>query len=154
MSGWTGLQLLFIFCAFLFQIFLIVHFSFRKWAFALAIHYGWLVYALGILAAGASLLMLLKGMEWFFWIGGLIYLVWAAFGFVVEYIMKVEWRQPVYWPVFGPYVLLYLATTMFYWFPLARISKPLWYIYALLFLASTILNITSHKKSLGTSRPD
>ena len=147
MSGLTGLQLLFISWAFFLQIVLIVHFLFRKWAFGLALRYGWIVYALGVLGAGASLLMLLNGMKWFFWIGGLIYLVWAAFGFVVEYINKVEWRQPVYWPVFGPYVLLYLATTMFYWFPLARISKPLWYIYALLFVVSTILNITSHQKT-------
>jgi len=147
MFGLNGLQLLFISWAFLFQIILIVHFSFRKWAFTQAVRYGWFVYSVGVLAAGASLLMLLKGMEWFFWIGGLIYLVWAAFGFVVEYINKVEWRQPIFWPVFGPYVLLYLATTMFYWFPLARISKPLWYIYALLFIASTILNITSHQKT-------
>jgi type IV secretory pathway TrbD component len=35
---------------------------------------------------------------------------------------------------------------MFYWWPLARIYKPLWYISALLFTASTFLNVTSHKR--------
>jgi hypothetical protein len=153
MVDWSGLQLLFIFWAFFFQIILIVHFSFRKWAFESAVRYGWIVYALGILAAGLSILMFLGGMEWFYWISGLIYLVWGIYAFFVEYLFKTEWRQPIYWPVFGPYVLLYLATNMFYWFPLARISKPLWYIYTLLFIASTILNITSHKKTSENTQP-
>ncbi len=45
----------------------------------------------------------------------------------------------------GPYVFLYLATVMFYWWPLALVSKPLWYVYAFLFMISTILNVTSHR---------
>jgi hypothetical protein len=35
---------------------------------------------------------------------------------------------------------------MFYWWPLVNIDKPLWYIYVVLFLASTILYVTSHSK--------
>jgi hypothetical protein len=45
----------------------------------------------------------------------------------------------------SPYVFLFLATTMFYWFPLALIYKPLLYVYAILFVISTVLNVTSHK---------
>jgi hypothetical protein len=33
---------------------------------------------------------------------------------------------------------------MFYWFPLALIQRPLWFVYAVLFSASSVLNITSH----------
>jgi hypothetical protein len=43
-----------------------------------------------------------------------------------------------------PYVFLYLATVMFYWWPLGLLSRPLWIIYAVLFVIATILNITSH----------
>jgi hypothetical protein len=33
---------------------------------------------------------------------------------------------------------------MFYWWPLAAIDRPLWFAYGALFLASTLLNLTSH----------
>jgi hypothetical protein len=34
---------------------------------------------------------------------------------------------------------------MFYWWPVAILSRPLWTVYAALFVASTLLNIFSHK---------
>jgi hypothetical protein len=105
------------------------------------------VYTLSIPAAGVSVLLLLGGMAWSFWLSGFLYLIWAAYGFMVEYIIRMEWRDPIRWPIFGPYVFLYLATVMFYWFPLALVSKSLWYMYAVLFIISTLLNVTSHKKS-------
>jgi hypothetical protein len=49
--------------------------------------------------------------------------------------------------VFIPYITLYLATTMFYWWPAAQIYKPVWFIATLLFALNTYLNISSHKKS-------
>ena len=59
----------------------------------------------------------------------------------------IEWRSPMRWPVGGPYLLLYLATVMFFWWPLAIIYKPLWYINTVLFIVSTVLNATSHRKT-------
>ena len=139
-------RLLFVVCAFLFQIILIVHFSLRKWRFPLAIRYGSLVYALGLPAAAASGLLLHAGAPWSLWLGGFLYLAWAIFGFTVEYVAKIEWRSPIRWSIFAPYIFLYLSTIMFYWFPLALVWKTLWYGYALLFILSTILNLASHKK--------
>jgi len=137
---------LFICTAFLFQIVLLVHFSLRKWRFETAIRYGPVVYALSLLFAAVSLLMALGGMQWSFWIGGFIYLAWAGFGYIVEYLLKINWRTPpIKGAILGPYVILYLAVSMFYWFPLALIYKPLWYIYAFLFVINTYLNVTSHK---------
>jgi hypothetical protein len=130
----------------LFQIILIVHFALRKWDFDLAIRFGPLVYALGVPAAAVSVLLLLGDQSWAFWLGGFIYLTWGIYGYLVEYVKKLEWRNPFRWSVGGPYLFLYLATVMFYWWPLALLYKPLWYAYAVLFIASTILNITSHKK--------
>jgi hypothetical protein len=148
MFGLDNLETLYIISAFLFQIILIVHFALRKWRFDFAMRYGPLVYALGVPAAAASILLLLGGKAWSLWLGGFLYLAWGLFGYTVEYIRKIEWRNPIRWPVFAPYVLLYLATVMFYWWPLALIHKPLWYICAILFIISTVLNIISHK---GTS---
>jgi hypothetical protein len=45
----------------------------------------------------------------------------------------------------GPYLIFYLATVMFYWFPLALIAKPLWDAYGILFAISTFLNLSSHQ---------
>ena len=140
-----GLEVLFVACSFLFQLILIIHFTMRKWHFDLAMRYGRIVYALSIPAAVISFIILLNGQSWYLWLSGFIYLVWAAYGYWVEYVRRIEWRSPIRWTIFGPYLTLYLATVMFYWWPLAQIYKPLWYGYAVLFVASTILNVTSHQ---------
>lgn len=102
-------------------------------------------------AAAVSMILLHGGQALSFWLSGFLYFIWACFGFSVEYIKKIDWRSPIRWPIFGPYILLYLATIMFYWFPLALLGKPLWYAYALLFILSTILNVTSHKATQTSS---
>jgi hypothetical protein len=147
MSGMGNLETLFVVTAFLFQVLLIVHFALRKWRFDLAIRYGPIVYAASVPAAAVSVFQLLGGEIWSLWLGGFVYLVWGVYGYMVEYVGEIEWSNPIRWPVFGPYVFLYLATVMFYWWPLALVSKPLWYVYAVLFSASTILNVTSHRGS-------
>ena len=145
MSGLDLLEILFVASAFLFQIILIVHFALRKWYFDLAMRYGPVVYGLSLPAAAVSVLLLLGDKPWVFWLGGFIYFIWAIYGYTIEYIKRMEWRNPIRWSIGGPYVSLYLATIMFYWWPLALLHKPLWYVYAVLFIASTMLNVTSHK---------
>jgi hypothetical protein len=145
MFGLDNLELIFVIWALLFQIILIVHFTLRKWHFDLAMRYGPVVYALGIPAAAISLLLLLGGKTWSLWLGGFFCLVWGSFGYWVEYVKKIQWRDPPYWRIFGPYIFLYLTTIMFYWWPLALISRLLWFVYSVLFVISTFLNATSHK---------
>jgi hypothetical protein len=145
MPDLDNLEILFVITAFLFQIVLITHFTLRKWRFPLAMRYGPLVYALSLPAAAVSLILWAGGKPWGLWLGGFLYLAWAIYGYTVEYIRHIGWRSPLRWSVGGPYLLLYLATVMFYWWPLALIYKPLWYVYAVLFGISTILNLTSHK---------
>jgi len=142
-----GLEILFVASAFLFQILLIIHFALRKWRFDLAMRYGPIVYALSIPAAAISVLLLLGGKTWSLWLSGFIYLIWAIFGYTVEYAKGIQWRNPIRWSIYGPYVFLYLATALFYWWPLGLVSKPLWYGCAVLFVVSTLLNVTSHKES-------
>ena len=153
MFGLESLEVLFVIWAFLFQAVLIVHFSLRRWAFdRYILKFGWIVYAMSIPAVVVSLLLLLGGQTWSLWMGGFIYLVWAVYGYKVEYVKKIQWRNPIRWPIFGPYVFLYLATIMFYWWPLGLVSRPLWYVYAVLFIISTTLNVTSHKGSRDLSQ--
>ena len=135
---------LFVFVAFFIQIVLVVFFAARKWKLDIAIQFGWIVYALGVLAIIVSLVLLIGGKPWYLWLAGFLYAAWAIFGYVVDIAYPVAWRSPIYWPVFIPYLLLYFSSLMFYWWPLANIQRPLWFIYAALYLISTILNLSSH----------
>jgi len=149
MLNFSNPDTLFVLNAFLFQVILIVHFSLRKWAFdAYTLKYGWIVYALSLPAAVVSILLIMGSKTWSLWLGGFLYLIWAVFGYAVEYVKKIEWLNPIRWPIFGPYVSLYLATVMFYWWPLGIVSRPLWFAFAVLFIVSTILNVASHQEAL------
>ena len=135
---------LFVLAAFCLQIVLIAYFALRKWDFDLALQWGWLVYALALPAVVVSLVLLLGGKPWYLWAAGFLFAAWAVFGYVVDIARPIAWRAPLHWPVFMPYVLLYLASVMFYWWPLGLLSRPLWYVYAALFVVSTFLNVSSH----------
>ena len=145
MSQLDYLDILFVVWAFAFQIILILHFAVRKRYFEnYTLKYGWLVYTLSIPAAIISLILLIGGKSWSFWLGGFLFLVYAAFGYRVDYIKQIQWRNPLRKDIIFPYITLYLATIMFYWWPLAILSKPIWYIFGVLFVIGTVLNITSH----------
>ena len=144
-------EILFLTSAFILQLILVTHFALRKWRFGQAMRFGRIVYALGIPYAILSIFLLRNGMQWFFGLGGFIYLAWAIFGYTIEYVKRIEWRNSLRWSILIPFVILYLATVMFYWWPLALIYKPLWYVYTVLFLINTYLNVTSHKT--GASSP-
>jgi hypothetical protein len=151
MAAFNKIEILFIASAYLFQLILITHFALRKWRFDLAVRYGPIVYGLSVPAAVVSIFILLGGRAWYWGSSSLIYLAWAIFGYYIEYIKEIEWRNSLHWPVMGPYVVLYLATVMFYWWPLALIYKPLWYGYGVLFLISTFFNVSSHRRRVAVT---
>ena len=144
MKNFDWLDILFVSWGFLFQVLLIVHFSLRKWHFKTAMRLGPAIYALGVPAAVISLLQVVNVKPWWLWLGGFLCLAWGIFGYTIEYVLKIQWRNPPRWQVFIPYLLLYLSTLMFYWWPLRMLYNPLWFAYALLFIISTFLNTTSH----------
>jgi hypothetical protein len=157
MFGSNSLEVVYVVWSFLFQFVLIVHFALRKWAFErYTWKYGWIVYVLSIPAVIVSLALLLGGKPWGLWMGGFIFLVWAAYGYRVDYVKQIRWRNPIRGRIAGPYITLYLATIMFYWWPLGLVSRPLWYAYALLFVISSALNLTSHHSpaDLGQIQPE
>lgn len=148
MSHWNSLDKLdrlFVVWAFLFQVVLIVHFALRKPFFeSYTMKFGWIVYALCIPAVIISILLLGGGKSWSFWLGGFLFLVFAAYGYWVDYVLHIPWRNPLRLSIAFPYVFSYLATVMFYWWPLGLLSRRLWFAYAVLFVIGTILNVTSH----------
>jgi len=145
MTKLDTLDKLFVVWAFLFQTLLIVHFAIRKPLFeSYTAKYGWIIYALCIPAVVISIILMRGGKSWSFWLGGFLFLVFAIFGYWVDYVAQIQFRSPFRPSIAVPYVFLYLATMMFYWWPLGLLGRPLWFIYAILFVIATFFNITSH----------
>jgi len=145
MLGLDSLDTLFIAWAFFYILVLIAHFALRKRLFqSYTLKYGWIVYALGIPAAVISLILLLNGKSWSYWLGGFLCLLFSCFGYWIDYVMKIPWRKPLQPGIMVPYVTLYLATLMFYWWPLHPLSMPLWIVYTILYIIAMVLNIRSH----------
>ena len=145
MFGLDKLDTLFVIWAFFLQVVLIIHFAVRKRFFdSYALKFGWIVYALCLPSAIISIILLVGGKAWFFWLGGFLFLIYAAYGYWIDYVKGIPWRNPIRKDIMFPYVTLYLSTVMFYWWPLGQLHRPLWYVYGFLFVIATILNITSH----------
>ena len=120
----------------------------------MVLRYGPLIYATAVPLAVVSLVLLLAGEPWWLWFGGLLALAWAGYGFVVDFVKQIPWREPIYPPVFFPYITLYLAMLMFYWWPLARFSQLLWAVCGVLFVIGSVLNVTSHTPPTGGGKRD
>jgi hypothetical protein len=144
MSGLDRSDRLFLAASLGIQAVLVVYFAMRKWQVAAAMPVGWIVYALAVPAVVVSLVLIRAGKAWYFASAGFLYALWAAFGTVVDIVHPVAWRSPILWPIFLPYVLTYTASMMFYWWPLLRIHRLSWFIYAALYALSTFLNVSSH----------
>ena len=145
MSKLDSLDRLFVAWAFFIQIVFIIHFAIRKALLeSYTFKYGWVVYALCIPAAVISIILLRGGKLWIYWIAGFLFLIFSGFGYWIDYVMKIQFRNPLRVDVAIPYVVLYLAMVMFYWWPLGNLSRPLWFVFGILFVIGTILNIASH----------
>ncbi len=106
--------------------------------------FGWIVYVLALPAVAISIIFIRAGKTWYYGTAGFLCEAWSGFGVVVDIIWPVEWREPIYWPVFVPYVFLYLCGVMLYWWMLAKIHRSSWLIYFALFILSTLLNLAAH----------
>ena len=94
MLGLDKHDTLFVIWAFVLQICLIALFAIRKTNLDLILQHGWVFYLLSIPAVIVSITLICNGKEWSFWIGGFIFLLWAIFGFVVEYGFGISVAQP------------------------------------------------------------
>ncbi|RLD95352.1 MAG: hypothetical protein DRJ13_14270 [Bacteroidetes bacterium] len=145
MFGLDRLDTLFVIWAFSLQIILIIHFAIRKSLFeSYTKRFGWIIYALCLPALILSIVLLVEGKSWSFWLGGFLFVIWSAYGYWIDYIKGINWRKPLRKDIMFPYVTLYLSPIMFYWWPLALLYKPLWYVFGVLFVIGSVLNIRSH----------
>jgi hypothetical protein len=145
MRDLDNLDILYAAWAILYQVVLVMHFAVRKRLFeSYTAKYGWIIYALAIPAVAISIILLLGGKAWWYWLGGFLCVVFSAYGYWVDYVKGIPWRTPFLPRIGFPYVTFYLSTVMFYWWPLARLGRPLWIVAAALFVVGTILNIRSH----------
>ena len=143
-------ETLFVATAFAFQLLLIVYYLLRRRSWRMVMRYGPLIYATALPLAVVSLVLFLAGKPWWLWLGGLLALAWAGYGYFVDFVKQIPWREPIYPPVFFPYITLYLAMLMFYWWPLARFSRGLWLAFGALFVIASLLNVTSHGPRAGS----
>src|SRR5512147_2625260 len=104
MTKLDNLDKLFIVWAFLFQTLLILHFAVRKACFeSYTLKFGWIIYALCIPAVAVSMILLRGGKSWSFWLGGLLFLLYAIFGYWVDYVAQIQFRSPVRLSILFPY---------------------------------------------------
>lgn len=138
------MQKLFVVFALLTQGLLFSNFAARLWQPSLERQYGWIVYALGIPALFLGILYIADGQPWMVAVAPLVYAAWAALGYYVDIYAGIPWRTPPIWPVFLPYVTLFMAAQFFFWIPLWSMGVPYWIAYTLLYVLNTALNIGSH----------
>ena len=126
MLGLDKRDTLFAVWAFIFQILMIVHFALRKQFFdSYTMKFGWIIYTLSIPAVMVSIILLQGGKSWSFWLGGFLFLIYAIYGYYIDYVKQIPWREPMDLSIMFPFVTLYLSTVMFYWWPLTLISRRL-----------------------------
>jgi hypothetical protein len=144
MSNSNILPLVFVAFAFISQALLIFNFVTLKWKPAIQQKYGWIVYAAGLIAFLLGILFWVNKQAWYFWLAFALFTTWALFGYIIDILRPVNWREPIRWQIFIPYVILYISAQFSFWIPLWFIGLEYWIIYAVLYTISTALNISTH----------
>jgi hypothetical protein len=142
----AALRTTFVVFAFGVQVLLILDFAARNWRPALERKYGWVIYALGIVAVLLAIVFALGRQPAYAVVAPLVYALWAAFGYVVDIYRHIEWRNPPRWSVLAPYVLLFMASQFAFWIPLWYLGLGYWAAYTVLYAVNTALNFASHRQ--------
>jgi hypothetical protein len=119
-------------------------FAVRRWVPELAQRFGWMAYIFATFGLLLGAWLALSGQSWRLWVGPILMGSWALLGAVVDLLRPVEWRSPIRWSVFVPYVALYFWGQMFLWWPLWNINRAAWTLFLALFVANTALNLRGH----------
>jgi hypothetical protein len=139
------LRTVFVAFAFLVQVLLVLDFAARNLRPALERKYGWIIYALGLVAVLLAIVFAVGRQPGYAILAALIYAVWAGFGFYVDTYRQLVWRNPPRWPVLVPYVLLFIASQFAFWIPLWYVGLGYWRAYAVFYVVNTALNLYSHR---------
>ena len=135
---------LFILFAFASQALLLFNFAALKWKPEIQHAWGWIVYASGLVALALGFLFLAEAQAWYYWLACFLFAVWTLFGYVVDILRPVNWRNPILWQIFIPYLALYISAQLAFWIPLWSIWPGYWIIYIVLYSVNTVLNISTH----------
>lgn len=122
-------------------------FAARRWARPAADRFGWIAYAFAGLGLPVGAWLLVDGETWRLCVGPILLAAWAGLGAVVDLWHPVQWRRPIKWPVFGPYLALYFWAQMFLWWPLWNAMRVAWFVFLLLFVVNTALNLAGHVRA-------
>ena len=123
---------------------LVAFFAARRWSPRVAERLGWITYAFAAFGFLLGGWLLATDQSWKFYVGPLLLALWAAFGAFVDLRLRVQWRMPIKWSVFLPYVALYFWAQMFLWWPLWDVNRTLWACFLVLFATNTVLNLGGH----------
>jgi hypothetical protein len=146
MFSQSAQQTLFVAFAFISQALLIFNFAAYKWKPDIQKKWGWIVYAFGWLALPLGLFFMASGGPWYSWLACGLFGAWAIFGYVVDILRPINWRSPIRWQIFAPYLALYISAQFAFWIPLWLIWPGYWMIYAVLYTICTVLNISNHSR--------
>ena len=137
--------------AFISQALLIFHFVALLWKPDLQKKWGWIVYASGLIALPLGVLLLASNLPWYFVFACVLFAGWVFFGYSVDILRPVQWRKPIRWSIFLPYVILYVSAQFAFWIPLWFIWRGYWILYTLLYVINTGLNISTHFRTEKTA---
>ena len=127
-------------------------FAARRWLRSAADRFGWIAYAFAGLGLPVGIWLLVGGASWRLFVGPMLLAVWAGLGVVVDLWRPVQWRRPIKWQVFVPYLALYFWAQMFLWWPLWNSWRAAWFCFLAMFIVNTVLNLTGHLETEGEAR--
>ena len=142
MDTWT---LTFVAFGLLSQVGLLLYFAARRWRPDLERRWGWVIYALGLPAAGVALLGSVTGARPEHVLAFGLFAAWTAFGALVDLRLRIEWRNPVRPGIFAAYVGLFTLAQFAFWVPLWWIGRELWLFFAAVYAVQTTVNVLGHR---------
>ena len=98
MDVWTATFVAF---GLLSQVGLLLYFAARRWRPDAERRWGWVMYALGVPAAGLALVGLGTAAPPEHILAYVLFAAWAGFGALVDLRLRIEWRSPIRPPIFG-----------------------------------------------------
>ena len=135
---------IFVVFGFLLQVLLLLNFTARILKPELELHWGRIIYYLGLVTLVLGVIYIVKGAPWNLALAFLVYTAWAVYGYYVDVHRKLEWRTPPKLPVFIPYIILYWISLFSFWMPLLDINWWLFIIHGALLITHTVINMSSH----------
>ena len=88
--------------AFISQALLIFNFAALKWMPHIQQKWGWRAYSAGLFALLLGILFWVGGPTWYFGLVYALFTIWAAFGYIIEILLPIDWREPIRWQIFIP----------------------------------------------------